>query len=228
MQLALVDCTAETALCKQHKVVSYPKFMYVRDGTLYKYNGERTVTDWLAFAKKLNAPPVIPIKSLNAIKSSIGNPQAPVMFLYVPGSQANSIEEEEATATFTQLARQLQGSTLVFGSAPALMTGGNDAFAKYRRSGPVMWSLSTYLERMFDDKWGETEQENAKEEKGEKDGDNAAVSAAMQWVEANKLPLVSDVNANNFDDVITTTENILKAIAVTEVFSWFFLLADVG
>ena len=63
MKMGKVDATVESTLGAKYGVKGYPTLMYSRDGALYKYEGERTVTGFVKFAKRMHGEPVSYVNS---------------------------------------------------------------------------------------------------------------------------------------------------------------------
>ena len=79
MRLGKIDATVETGLAARYGVKGYPTLQYVRDGELHRYTGERTAEGFVAFAERMNRPPVHPLTT----KPKLGKftAQAPVTFV---------------------------------------------------------------------------------------------------------------------------------------------------
>lgn len=63
MKMGKVDATVESTLASRYGVKGYPTLMFSRDGSLHKYEGERTVPGFVDFAKRMGEDPVSHVKS---------------------------------------------------------------------------------------------------------------------------------------------------------------------
>jgi len=67
--VAKVDATKEKNLSNKYKIVSYPTLRFFKENTSVKYSGKRKQNDLIEWARKMSAPPVIYLKSLENIET---------------------------------------------------------------------------------------------------------------------------------------------------------------
>ena len=66
--IAKVDATKEKKLAKKYKISSYPTLKFYKDNAVVNYSGSRTEKNLIEFAKKMAAPHITYIKSLEEIE----------------------------------------------------------------------------------------------------------------------------------------------------------------
>ena len=67
--VAKVDATKEKNLSNKYKIVSYPTLRFFKENTSVKYSGKRKQNDLIEWARKMSAPPVVYLKSLENIET---------------------------------------------------------------------------------------------------------------------------------------------------------------
>jgi protein disulfide-isomerase A1 len=175
MSLATVDCTSEKKLAERFEVKSFPTLKLWRDGASRMYKGDRSEEALIKFGLDLLKPAVTEVDSGKAIKEAATG--TPVSFLLVEGSDAKLADA--ATKVFERIAYKMQGLHKF------LRAKGDDGKLAKKFSVTSQSAVVVIMEGGDDEKytggWSE-----------------ATLTA---WIEKRKLPLLSELDATNFEDV---------------------------
>ena len=182
MKMGKVDATVESSLGAKYGVKGYPTLMYSRDGALNKYEGERTVPGFVAFAKRMQGEPVSYVKSkfsLSKLKMNkpvtylLGVPPSDSSLDCSSGAGASAIIDAYGSVAYTLQAGEHFGCVDA-GELVSKVKAGSDVFVARLENGEPA--------QFFDVASGE--------DVGEK--------ALLDWVKGVSYPTVIELGRTNF------------------------------
>ena len=185
MNFAKVDGTVHTGLKKKYDVKGFPEIFFFRNGDYRKYRKSRTLEGFVDFAEAMAKPAVTSYSSLDALNEAVA--KTPVTFLFTQGAGQDNTPESQV---FQKLAVKLQGLYTFVKSEHA------EILAEYAQSSSPQ--LVAIVERgdlpTFQGRWD--------------------VSELQTFIEANRLPWLSELSPQTFLDV---TEDKSRLLAYTVI-----------
>eukprot|EP00980_Cylindrotheca_fusiformis_P001973 scaffold443_cov125-Cylindrotheca_fusiformis.AAC.22 len=191
MAIGKIDCTSQTALCKQFKVRGYPTLKYSVDGDINDYPAGRDEASILGFASKMSAPSIVTVGSYDeAMEYAKSETEEGVIFLGFDPSHSEAAPSA-FYQVFSQVARRKQAS---------------GHFLWLKPSDPDSIKSAAVVKRIeVDTKVRYLE-----------DVESLTPEALGEWFEEQNLPLVSILGANNFQKIGRKGRPLAMAIAHTE------------
>jgi len=179
MSIGTIDCTVQKSLCNnEFKVKGFPTLKYSIDGEIMDYSGGREVADLVTFAKKMSGPAVHVVSNYEqamafATKETLDG----VAFLGFDPKSSPS-EMTELHLIYKQVARKRQAS------AYFLWLENGEEERKY----PFIHKIESNLQP---------------KSYADRDTDIASVTLESLggWVQANNVPLVSELDGSNFNRI---------------------------
>jgi len=186
LRFGKVDATAQTVLAQRFDIKAYPQIKFVREGESRNYNGARTEEALVAFGRELNQPAVLTVSSVADWSELDSKYPVSAVFFGKAGPEKRMFES---------LAWRLQGS-LKFLRVEAAASEVATAAGVNADDTPLVLLVTKHA-----------------------DATDASNRYAGPWVEqslrdwllAHKLPLISELDANNFDDVTNAGKRIVLA-----------------
>ena len=180
IRLGKVDCTSETAVASRHGVRGYPTIKFMRDGVPRPYNGGRSLADITTFAKRMTEPAVLQVKGADEVEAMVGKEAAVFVLLGDADTKLHT--------TFNKVAHVQQGHA-AFLHFPSPSSA---ELAKYgaKANTPTI----VYVSRGQD--------------KPELLTDDVSSDELTRFVLARRLPLVSTLSADNFDELTNSPKRL--------------------
>ena len=192
IRLGKVDCTAETGVASRHGIRGYPTIKFMRDGVARPYNGGRALADLTSFAKRMTEPAVRAVRSGEEVEAAVG--KDPAVFVFVGDDAAG----KSLYASFSEVAHSLQGQA-AFLHFPAPTAADLAKFGAQPATPAIV-----YLSRG--------------QERPELLTGAVSSSELSGFVSARRLPLVSTLSADNFDE-LTNSPKRLALLVLPSSFS---------
>eukprot|EP00937_MAST-01D_sp_MAST-1D-sp2_P002896 g2896.t1 len=170
MRFAKIDATQNRLYAGKFKVTGYPSLFWVREGRERRYRGGHSVQGFADLAEKLGQ------KAVQAYNAAFDKRDGVKWLLYNPGGQC-----ADEAAAFGAAARRLQDE-LAFGSAEDAEGLGGAALKVAAGGGCAIAKID-----------GDEEPHRFAAS-----GAAASADALVEWIERNKFPLVSALNAKTF------------------------------
>ena len=182
IRLGKVDCTAETAVAGRFGIRGYPTIKFMRDGVARPYNGGRSLSDVTGFAKRMTEPAVKEVRSGEEVEAAVA--KEPAVFVFVGDEAADS----KLHKTFSKVAHSLQGHA-------AFLHLPRPSSAELSKYGAQEGTPSiVYLSRG--------------QEQPELLTGSLSSDEFTRFVSGRRLPLVSTLSADNFDELTGSTKRL--------------------
>lgn len=178
----------QSGLSTRFDIKGFPSLKFFREGEIRNFNGARTVDALVAFGKEMNAPPVTVITQEEEFDALVG--KYPVSVVFFGGK--SGVEKR----LFSSLAYRLQGSVKFFSVAQS-------SASVLARAGvtedetPLVLLVTKHADtsdalNRFSGPWVDEE--------------------LRSFILSRRLPLVTELDQNTFDDVTTSGKRIVYAI----------------
>jgi protein disulfide isomerase len=188
LQLAKIDATVQTALAAKYEVKGFPTLKLYREGEIRNYNGPRTVDGIVAFGKEMNSPAVTSLTKASEYNELAS--KHPVSLVFFGGK--GGVERR----LFDALAFRLQGLVKFF-AVEKSATEIYDAAKVKQDEVPLLLLVTAHSDP--------TESSNRYA------GPWVDVSL-REFVLTNKLPLISVLGQDNFEEVTQSGKKIVYIV----------------
>lgn len=190
MKFGSIDCTVEKSLCKRFNIKGYPSIKFFRDGAIRAYQSGRTYDDLVAFSKSMLGPPIIEVRSESSVQSLWNDPNnhQGSAFLLVG-------QDDVVYPLFFKLSLQMQGLTRFLHIAKPTKDLIKRFFpdASSKQSPFILYYAPDLSPELFQ-------------------GPHT-LEEMRSFVEQRRLPIVSTLSGENFDDITNGASQMNKKIA---------------
>jgi hypothetical protein len=189
MAIGKIDCTVQKSLCKEFKVRGFPSLMYSVDGEVSEYSGGREDIDLITFANKMSGPAVHTVQNYEEAMAYAAKETAERVAFLGFDPQSSPSEMTGLHQIFNQVARKKQASAYFVW----LATGEEE------RTYPFIHKIEPNLQpKSYSDH--------------DTDITQITTESLVGWVQANNVPLVSELTGANFNRVGRNGRPLLVSI----------------
>ena len=179
MAIGKIDCTVHKPLCNKFSVRGFPSLKYSMDGEVMEYPGGREESDLVSFAQKMSGPAVHVVSNYEEAMAFAAKETAEgVAFLgFDPKSTSEAMTEMQQI--FNQVARKRQATAYFVWLSNA---------GEEQRTYPFIHKIEPNIQP---------------KSYADHDVDIAQMTTEtlLGWVQANNIPLVSELSGANFNRV---------------------------
>jgi hypothetical protein len=194
--LGAIDATVQTGLSARFDIKGFPQLKFLREGEARNYNGARTEEALVQYGKDMNAPAVLSVSS--AAEFAALEEKHPVSAVFFGKLDGSSAAEKRM---FDALAWRLQGTMTFVRVAASDPTAAEAIYAAAgvnpTEDAPVVLLVTAHSDvrdaaNRFSGPWVER--------------------SLRDWLLARKLPLISALDANNFEDLTSDGRKIVLVV----------------
>lgn len=235
LNLGKIDATVETGLAARYEIKGFPSIKFFREGEIRNYNGPRTVDGLVGFGKEMSAPAVVPLHTSEEFQQI--EQKHPVSIVFFGGKAGVERVRRHNTYTYIHIERERTSwcwlSLNLVTSACHLLSLFLSLSQRlfdnlaYRLQGSVkFFSVDKSASSIYSTA-GVVPDETPLILLVTKHADlsDPLNRYAGPWVERevrefilkNKLPLINELDQNNFEDVTMSGKKIVYGIINTKV-----------
>ncbi len=206
-----IDCTAQTALCKdpKFKVNGYPTLTIYKDGNFYEYSGRRDADSIITFMEKMSQPSVTLVESQQEFVNEVLDKSGDGVAFLAFDSKAKQLQIQTSDsgvnrAEVTAVEKYISSTKFlqIYGQTSRVLQSSSSSFALLH---PTKFAEFAKFEDLPSSLLKKNQPLLLRIEKGAKPmlytGDSLSSESVIDWIKKNVLPLVINLEGHNFKTV---------------------------